>query len=133
MKALFILLLFPVMCYAESIQGFKIISVYDGDSFKVDLPCEIPLVCNNVGVRVNGIDTPEIKGKCESEKKKAIESKEFTRLFIENGIELRNCTKEKYGRLLCDVYSDKGNLVDALIKNKLGRKYNGGKRLGWCN
>ena len=51
------------------IQGGRVIKVYDGDTITIasKLPfVESPLY--RLSVRLNGIDTPEIKGKTEDEK-----------------------------------------------------------------
>ena len=46
----------------------KVISVYDGDTFRVNIDSLPPIVGKNIAIRVNGIDTPEIRGKCQYEK-----------------------------------------------------------------
>jgi len=46
----------------------KLISVYDGDTFRVDINSLPPILGKNIPVRVAGIDTPEIQGKCFYEK-----------------------------------------------------------------
>ena len=39
---------------------------------------------------------------------------------------------DKYGRTLARVYLDGRDLSDMLIEAKLGRPYNGERRLTWC-
>ena len=46
----------------------KVISVYDGDTFRVNIDSLPPIVGKNIPIRVNGVDTPEIRGKCQYEK-----------------------------------------------------------------
>ena len=43
----------------------KVISVYDGDTFRVDIDSLPPIVGKNIPIRLNGVDTPEIQGKCQ--------------------------------------------------------------------
>ena len=43
----------------------KVISVYDGDTFRVNIASLPPIVGKNIAIRVNGVDTPEIRGKCQ--------------------------------------------------------------------
>jgi endonuclease YncB( thermonuclease family) len=50
----------------------KVISVYDGDTFRVDIDSLPPIVGKNIPIRVNGVDTPEIRGKCQYEKNLAL-------------------------------------------------------------
>lgn len=57
-----------------------------------------------MGVRVKGIDAPEIRTKDPCEKEKAKRAKAFNKEFLKSGpIILRSCEKDKYFRLLCDV------------------------------
>jgi endonuclease YncB( thermonuclease family) len=37
-----------------------ILAVHDGDTLMVNLPCNVPQVCNKMPIRINGIDTPEL-------------------------------------------------------------------------
>ena len=87
-----------------------------------------------IPVRLLGVDTPEIKGKCDSEKVTARAAKQFTVQALRSAktIELRNMQRDKYFRILTDVYLDGKNLADGLIKAGHARVYDGGKRLGWC-
>ena len=57
----------------------KVISVYDGDTFRVNIASLPPIVGKNIAIRVNGVDTPEIRGKCQYEKNLALEARDFVR------------------------------------------------------
>ena len=48
-------------------------------------------------------------------------------------IELRPLRRDKYFRVLADVYVDGKSLSQSLIKAGLGREYHGGKKGSWCN
>lgn len=113
-----------------SFENVSIASVYDGDTFKINLNCSMAVYCEKVPVRVLGVDTPEIKGKTEREKKLAQEAKNFTKNFLAQGpVSLTNCGRDKYFRLLCDVTNGQGkNLAQELIKAKLGYSYYGGTK-----
>ena len=113
-----------------SFDDVSVASVYDGDTFKINLNCSLAVYCEKVPVRVLGVDTPEIKGKTEREKKLAQEAKAFTKDFLAQGpISLSNCGRDKYFRLLCDVTNGQGkNLAQELIKAKLGYSYYGGTK-----
>ena len=39
----------------------------------------------------------------------------------------------KYFRILANVMIDGQSLGDDLVRNMLARKYDGGKRSGWCD
>lgn len=111
-------------------ENVSIASIYDGDTFKINLNCSLAIYCEKVPVRVRGVDTPEIKGKTEREKKLAKKAKEFTKNFLaQEPVNLSNCGRDKYFRLLCDVTNGQGkNLAQELIKNDLGYSYEGGTK-----
>lgn len=126
-------------CFAEDIENIELLSVYDGDTFKIDVKdAKYELFGKNIGVRVAGIDTPEIKGKTEREKKLAKKAKSLATKILKSGkIILKNVQRDKYFRILAEVYVvDKNSGVEislsqVLIDNKLARPYFGGKKEGW--
>jgi len=113
----------------------EVTSIYDADTFRVNIEGYPPIVGERISIRVLGIDAPEIRGKCESEKIKAREAKQYTVQALRSAktIELRNIQRGKYFRILADVYVDGDNLAERLIKVGHARVYDGGKRLGWCD
>ncbi len=114
----------------EALQNVSVASVYDGDTFKINLNCSLSVYCEKVPVRVLGVDCPEIKGKTEKEKRLAKKAKAFTKKFLADGpVSLENCGRDKYFRLLCAVKNARGqNLADELIRRNLGYAYYGGKK-----
>ncbi len=120
----------------ETIPGpvpADVVSVYDGDTLTVDAH-PWPSVTIRTAVRVRGIDTPEIRGKCNAEKAQAIEARDLARAIVGERVTLRDVTLGKYaGRVVADVYAADGlTLADVLIGSGLGREYDGGRREGWC-
>jgi micrococcal nuclease len=120
------------------IKGGKVIKVYDGDTITIasKLPYDSsPLY--RLSVRLNGIDTPEIKGKdiSEEEKHEAILVRDFlSKLILNKFVRLENIETEKYGRILADVYIDNIHLNELLIKERYAVKYDGGtkkKPISW--
>lgn len=107
----------------------SLVSVYDGDTFKVNLQCAEAVLCHDIPVRVAGIDTPELKTKDKCEKEKAQQAQAFTISFLQGqSIDLRNCKRDKYFRLLCEVYCNGNSLADELIKRGLAYPYKGGAK-----
>jgi len=119
--------------YADVIVS-DVTSIYDADTFKVNIKHWPDVIGKHISIRVLGVDAPEIRGKCASEKAAARKAKQFTVQFLRAGqvVELRSIKRGKYFRLLAAVYVDGNNLADALVKAKLARPYDGGRRLGWC-
>lgn len=136
MKKFLILSLFIIYpAYAqETVTVTRVINVYDGDTFRVDIDELSDIVGKNIAIRVMGIDTPEIKGKCKEENKLAVRARDFTRTFLKNDskIRLSNLKRDKYFRLLADVYADGESLGLALLKNGLAVKYSGKRKSSWC-
>jgi endonuclease YncB( thermonuclease family) len=126
MKILLTLLL-SISLYALDID--KIVSVYDGDTFKVDLKCNEPLLCKNLPIRVYGVDTPEIRNKDLIQKALGFKAKDFTVDFVKNGVILEECKRGKYFRLVCKVRNDKEYLSEYLIRNNVAVEYYGGTKV----
>lgn len=108
---------------------------YDGDTIYITMP-GLPAAISKMSVRVNGIDTPEIRGECETEKVRAKEAKAFLidRLLGAETILFCNPAWGKYaGRVLADVQIDGEDLVEMMSAAGHGRPYDGGERQGWCS
>ena len=111
-------------------------SVYDGDTFYVDIPYVKSIFGKKLGVRLLGVDTPEIRTSNPCEKKKGYEAKEFvsSKLSAKKRLDLANCSRDKYFRLDCDVFVEGESLGQLLIKNNLAVPYDGGTKplVDWC-
>ena len=137
------LLTFSESVFAEAISNknfgsvtvSEVTSIYDGDTFRVNIAEYPALLGYRMSIRVNGIDTPEMRGKCQQEKALAREAKQFTvaKLRAAKSIELKNMKRGKYFRIVADVYVDGDNLGEMLINENLAVAYNGGhKGKDWC-
>ena len=113
----------------------RVISVYDGDTFRVDIDSLPPIVGKNIPIRLNGVDTPEIRGKCKYEKDLAIKARDFVRIKLANAkeIKLNNLQRGKYFRVVANVIVDGVSLEQELLDNELAYKYTGGKKSSWCD
>lgn len=112
----------------------KINSVYDGDTFRANLTSGHPIISNNIRIRLSGIDTPEIKGKCWREKQLAIKARNHLKNELERGekIVLKNVKRGKYFRIIADVYIDGKNINKEMISKKLAYSYHKGRKNDWC-
>jgi micrococcal nuclease len=110
-------------------------SIYDGDSFRVNINGWPDIIGKSVPIRVLSVDAPEMRGKCEAEKLAARIAKQHTVALLRSGkmIELTNMQRGKYFRILANVIIDGKSLADSLVSNGLARRYDGGKRGGWCD
>lgn len=122
-----------------TLEGLKckaeFVSNYDGDSFRLI----IPFCCKEFifKCRLNGLDTPEIRGKSDLEKEVAKKVRTFVhdRCF---GKDLWiTCGEfDKYGRVLCDIFFSeqdlkerKNSLTEVLVDKGYAYKYDGGTKL----
>ena len=115
----------------------KIISVYDGDGAfdaLIDLGMKITI---ERPIRLNGVDTPEIRGEQHDA---GIVVRDYVRSLILGKEVLIYTYKDhsgKYGRLLADImvkidgYSGWQYLSDLLINKGYAKPYNGGKKEEW--
>jgi len=118
-----------------SVVVSEVTSIYDGDTFRANIKDYPGLIGYRMGIRINGIDTPEMRGKCLKEKTLAKEAKQFTvaQLREAKKIDLRNMKRGKYFRIVADVYVDDKNLAQMLIDNNLAVVYDGGRKAkDWC-
>lgn len=111
----------------------RIIRVYDGDTFRCDIQGFPPVVGENIGIRIAGIDTPELRDKREHIKAKAVMAREYAkeRLLNAKVVELRNLMRGKYFRLVADVFVDGTSLGEALLDAGLAHPYDGGTKIPW--
>jgi endonuclease YncB( thermonuclease family) len=113
--------------------------VTDADTLKVAAygwPDELKLK----DVRIRGVDSPELRGRCQYEKDLARAAK----LFVEDLVAQRSgrvrltvigCNSAKgggFGRCLSNVYVDQISIADALISKGLARPNFGEARRPWC-
>lgn len=118
----------------------QLLDVIDGDTIRVKATIWIKTF-KETSVRIYGIDTPEIKGKCDQEKYLAQQAKAFVKEKLENADEiyLDGISNDKYGgRIVSRVlYTNKGktrNIADELIRHRLAVPYTGGtKTHDWCD
>lgn len=111
-----------------------VIDVLDGDTVSVILQVWIGQRVET-SVRFAGIDTPEMKGKCQKERDMAkAAQKEVEKILSDGKIVLSNIKLEKYaGRVLATVHSESGvDVAKHLIAKGYARPYAGKKRQSWC-
>jgi endonuclease YncB( thermonuclease family) len=116
--------------FVPHIKIGKVIKVYDGDTITVASKLPNDSFIYRFPVRLIGIDSPEIKGSTEVEKKLAIISRDaLHELIFGKIVRLENVGTEKYGRLLAEVYLDEINISKWMIENRYAISYNGGKKI----
>lgn len=111
----------------------ELVNVYDGDTFHVNIK-GWPEVCGkNIGVRILGIDTPEMHDKDPAVKATAIKAKAYARQLLEGAKEIRltNLKRDKYFRLLANVKLDGHDFSKLMLDSGLAKQYDGGTKDEW--
>ena len=111
----------------------EVIRVYDGDSFFVNIYQWPKILGENLGVRINGIDTPELRGSAPPIKEAGLKAKKFVEFYLaaSNTIILKNIQRGKYFRVIADVDCDGEDLGKLLINAGLAKPYDGGTKNIW--
>jgi len=116
--------------FVPPITNGYVIKVYDGDT--ITLATRLPFDSSPLykfSVRLNGIDTPEIKTKNPEEKAKAQNCKSaLSTLCLNKMVTLENVSLEKYGRVLADVYCGGIHLNQYMVDNGYAVRYDGGHK-----
>ena len=105
----------------------QVVSVYDGDTFKIDLPSMHPLFGDDLSIRLFGFDTPEIRGTTDEVKALAMQAQELTEKALKGAskIELKNPQRGKYFRVVAEVWIDGESLGEKLKSEGLAKEYDG--------
>ena len=132
--------------FIPPIKYGKVIKVYDGDTLTI--AAKLPFDGSPIyrfSVRLAGIDSAEIRGGTANETKIAKDARDaLHKLIFGKIVELRGNGKEKYGRLLADLYYNDGcnggyvgdsncknNIIHInqwMIDNGYAVSYDGGKK-----
>ena len=106
----------------------RVVKVYDGDTCTLLFRWKKQNI--KISCRLYGIDTPELRTKNKSEKKLAIEARDFLKILIlEKIVFIEFFKNEKYGRPLVILYLKDGKSVNSLMIEKgYAKKYFGGKK-----
>jgi endonuclease YncB( thermonuclease family) len=111
-----------------------LVDIIDGDTIRVKAYIW-PNQTIETKVRIAGINAPELRAKCDREKKIAIKAKNFLKKNLSKKLFLTNLKWGKYGgRVIADVTNfDKRNVFDEMLKLNLAVKYDPRKkRKSWC-
>lgn len=98
----------------------KVMSVYDGDTIRVDIDLGLKTWIKNESIRFNRINAPEVRG---SERPMGLQSRDYLRkLILKKDVIIQTVKdkKGKYGRYLGEIWLEKDgqylNINDLLVK-----------------
>lgn len=115
----------PIIYGNEKVE--TVVSVYDGDTFKVDIEGYPAIIGKSISIRIFGIDCPEKRGSRGKMKEFALAAKEYTlkRLKEATEIILQDMRRGKYFRIVSKVIIDGRDLAQELIQAGLAKPYDG--------
>lgn len=118
---------------ASSFMNVKVVSNYDGDTFSVHLQNLPEVFSYDLPVRIRGIDTPELKSQTFCERFDAIEARDALEKMLSNKmVDLLNCQRDKYFRLLCDVrVSGIIDIKTYMLSSNFAVSYDGKTKAKW--
>ncbi|MCJ7521737.1 MAG: thermonuclease family protein [Dehalococcoidia bacterium] len=132
MLILSILLCSSCKAYSDDFADVSVVRNYDGDTFTVDLQGLPPVFGEQISVRVRGLDTPEVHASRMCERTAAYAAKKFLERALKDvKVQLLNCQRDKYFRLLCTVKAGEVDVTESLLKNGLAVVYNGETKKKW--
>jgi micrococcal nuclease len=112
----------------------RVLSVLDGDTFRGEAHVW-PGHHVRINVRIRGIDAPEMKARCDTERAAAEAARDVLSRMLGETVSIANISGAKYyGRVLADVATADGVAVaEAMLGLALVRPYDGGRRDDWCS
>lgn len=111
-----------------------VLEVIDGDTIRARVQIWLGQEIETL-VRIDGIDTPEIKSRCDTEHTMALQAREILNDLIGGkAVSIRNIRLGKYaGRVLADIKNASGqDIASALLLKNVAYQYEGQKRQSWC-
>lgn len=109
----FFMLIVTVSAGGEIASNKGVYRVIDGDTIEH----------KGEKLRLFGVDTPELKTRCEIEKRHALEAKKQLDAMLKNGYKVVTYHKDKYGRTVADLVINDTPVTDILVRKGLGRVY----------
>ena len=133
-----ILILLASPAHAQEFYVYKPVKITDGDTIKLDVSKESPLIKKlGLSVRIKGIDTPEkgSKAKCDKENALGQQATKFTTDLVGNKeLLLSQVQNDKYGgRIVANIKVGGVDIAQELLKKGLARVYNNEKKKSWCD
>ena len=117
MKFLLLTLIFSITFAKSTIASLPKVFIkncYDGDTCTTFKGETIRLAC---------IDTPELKGR-NANPLPAKSAKDFLNAIVANQeVFIKRITKDRYGRTVAELFKDKENIQELIVKKGFGKVY----------
>jgi endonuclease YncB( thermonuclease family) len=122
----------PVFSLKDLGTYARVSNVYDGDTLHLTIRLDSKF--HRFRCRLEGIDTPEMKGSSNSEKYAACVARDYLRSLIDDQIVWAEFgAMDKYGRPLVSIFKDRLYVNKHMIDKGHAVTYDGGKKKEWTN
>jgi|SaaInlStandDraft_6_1057023.scaffolds.fasta_scaffold111025_1 micrococcal nuclease len=134
---LFLILFLPSPVMGQSdygeYGGAILVNIYDAKTFVMNLPEYPPLIGEMITVKIGGIETPKLKGKCKRESQLAAKAKKFTEKALKNAelIDLTNMKRGKFFKIIADILVNDEDFAGRLVEKGYAVKIKK-KTHNWC-
>lgn len=134
---IFVFLLTIISTFAGDFVIERIDRVYDGDTITVTLVDVHPLFGEKIGIRVRGIDTPEVSRKSDLEEEAGRKVRDYVKWILDEAVSvnLENYSRDKYFRIVASVmieFEDVSfDLSEELLYWGYAKAYDGGTKEAW--
>ncbi|MDX2469034.1 MAG: thermonuclease family protein [SAR324 cluster bacterium] len=132
----------------KTFKNVRVVACHDGDTCRFDFLDVSPRMFGQaLPVRLKGFDTAELgkQARCKRESKLATKQRNYLRSLFKKSKNIMikvqtqkgkkglvELDRDKYGRILGEVYVNGRSVANEMIKKAGARKNNGGFRKGWC-
>lgn len=136
-------ILFPAIALADygSVTVDEVVSFTDGDTITVSVNDWPPIIGERIPVRIEGIQAPERRSRCDTEEEKERERElaADARIYLverlrgAEAIELRNIERGSFYRIIAQVWADGENVGQEMLEAGHAIPYvegEGGR--AWC-
>ena len=122
----------PAYACETGIYALSSVRVIDGDTIKADVELGLGLVLRGRTIRLQGIDSPEVRGVGAEEKEAGLKARDFLKQRLDKagtltvrlkpgagkvGSRRGGGSSDKYGRLIGVLYADGANLNELLVSS----------------
>ena len=125
----------PAVAVVDPFLAVSFSRCYDGDTCTATIPGVPAVFGAGIGIRLRGIDTPELRGKCPLEKKLAIAARDRARelVLLAEVVRLEDVGRGKYFRLVARIIADGRDVSQVLLEEGHAVVYDGGTKVkDWC-
>lgn len=114
-------IIFTTIAISLCAAGPRSHCVHDGDTFWHE----------GEKIRIADIDTPELNGRCDYERKLAVKARNRLLDILQARYSIRRQGQDRYGRTLAIVTVNGRSVGDMLVSEGLARTWSG-RREEWC-